>query len=380
MTPRTHGSAAPTFGIEEEFVLLDPVTLIATDRAAEAIDALRPFGGGVVGKEFFPSQLEHASPVLATAGEALDAVHGFRARLRSWADAAGLVAAGSGTPFRTQPRAGISADARYAHIAGDIAGVTPDHQINGLHVHVAIPDREYGIRASNLLRDWLPTLLALSAGSPFWHGVDTGFDSWRSIHGRRWTTYGAPPRFADAADLDRTLAALRGVGATSDPGTINWNVRLSARYPTVEVRVFDAQLDGRSSVALALLTRALVMAAAEASPVASEGVDITDAALWHAARYGVRAALVHPRSPRLVPAREALQELHAFAEPHLLDAHERELVDELFERVLRDGSNAARQRAAYAGGIGALTELYRSELVAGMQPAPRRMPRRVFTA
>ena len=361
-------------------MLLDPATLTATDRAAEAIDALRAFGGGVVGKEFFPSQLEHASPVLSTAAEAIDAVLGFRDRLRSWADAAGLVAAGTGTPFRTRPRAGISADARYAHIAGDIAGVTPDHQINGLHVHVAIPDREYGIRASNLLRDWLPTLLAISAGSPFWHGVDTGFDSWRSIHGRRWTTYGAPPRFADAAELDRTLAALRGVGATSDPGTINWNVRLSARYPTVEVRVFDAQLDGRSSVALAVLTRALVLAAAEPTRVASQGVDITDAALWHAARYGVRATLVDPRSSRLVPAREALEALRAFAGPLLLDARERELVAELFERVLRDGSGAERQRSAHAAGIDALAELYRSELVAGVRPAPRRMPRRVFTA
>lgn len=380
MTPRTHRSAAPTFGIEEEFVLLDPATLTATDRAAEAIDALRPFGGGVVGKEFFPSQLEHASPVLSTAAEGLDAVLGFRARLRSWADAAGVVAAGSGTPFRTQPRAGISADARYAHIAGDIAGVTPDHQINGLHVHVAIPDREYGIRSSNLLRGWLPTLLALSAGSPFWHGVDTGFDSWRSIHGRRWTTYGVPPRFADAAEHDRFLAALDGVGATSDPGTINWNVRLSARYPTVEVRVFDAQLDGRSSVALALLTRALVMAAVELSAADPEGVDITDAALWHAARYGVRGSLVHPQSSQLVPAHEALEALRSFAQPHLLDVQERELVDELFARVLRDGSPAARQRAAYASGVGALAELYRTELVAGGWVTPRRMPRRVFTA
>lgn len=379
MDPRTT-AATPTFGIEEEFVLLDPATLTATDRAAEAIEALRPHGGGVVGKEFFPSQLEHASPVLSTAGEGLDAMLGFRARLRSWADAAGLVAAGAGTPFRTQPRVGISADARYAHIAGDIAGVTPDHQINGLHVHVAIPDREYGIRASNLLRGWLPTLLAVSAGSPFWHGVDTGFDSWRSIHGRRWTTYGAPPRFADAADLDQTLAALRGVGATSDSGTINWNVRLSASYPTVEVRVFDAQLDGRSSVALAVLTRALVMAAAEPSPAAAGGVDITDAAMWHAARYGVGGTLVHPRSSRLVPAREALEDLRAFARPHLLDARERELVDELFERVLQDGSAAVRQRAAYAGGVDGLADLYRSELVAGMPPTPRRMPRRVFTA
>ncbi|WP_127820223.1 carboxylate-amine ligase, partial [Microbacterium sp. CPCC 204701] len=285
-----------------------------------------------------------------------------------------------GTPFRTRPRTGISPDARYAHIAGDIAGVTPDHQINGLHVHVAIRDREFGIRASNMLRDWLPTLLALSVDSPFWHGADTGFDSWRSLHCRRWTTYGVPPRFADADEHERLVASLYGVGATSDPGTINWNVRLSARYPTVEVRVFDAQLDGRSSIALAVLTRALVMAADDPSPVPAGGLDITDAALWHAARYGLRKTLVHPSTSQLVPARDALDALRSFTAPHLLDADERGLVDELFHRVLREGSGAERQRSAHASGIDALAELYRRELVAGVRPERRRVARRVFTA
>uniref|UniRef100_UPI001F0BE7E8 glutamate-cysteine ligase family protein n=1 Tax=Microbacterium sp. CPCC 204701 TaxID=2493084 RepID=UPI001F0BE7E8 len=102
MHPRAT-AAPPTFGVEEEFVLLDPSTLIATDRAPEAVEALRAHGGGVVGTEFFPSQLEFGSPVLSSAAEGLDAVLAFRARLRSWADAAGLVAAGAGTPFRTRP-------------------------------------------------------------------------------------------------------------------------------------------------------------------------------------------------------------------------------------------------------------------------------------
>jgi len=367
MSPRPNDVTRPTFGIEEEFVLLDPRTLIAVDRASEAIAALATDDGGVVGKEFFPSQLEFDSPVLSSADQALASVLGFRTRLRDWADAAALVAAGAGTPFRTRSTSGISADERYAHIADDIAGVTADHQINGLHVHVGIPDREYGIRASNLLRMWLPTLLAVSANSPFWHGADTGYDSWRAIHSRRWTTFGVPPHFADADEHDLTLRALTGIGATSDPGTINWNVRLSARYPTVEVRVFDAQLDGRSSVALALITRALVVAAASETPRMS-AVDVADAALWHAARFGVRETLVHPGAGELVPAAAAVQALHEFVAPHLADPGEDRLVDDLFRRVAQDGSGAERQRKAHLRGAGELAELYRRELA---EPAAR---------
>ena len=92
-------------------------------------------------------------------------------------------------------------------------------------------------------------LLALSANSPFWHGSDTGFASWRGVHSRRWTTYGIPPWFADPDEYDRAVAALMGVGATSDLGAINWAVRLSSRYPTIRgtgVRPRGSTRAGRS--------------------------------------------------------------------------------------------------------------------------------------
>jgi glutamate---cysteine ligase / carboxylate-amine ligase len=351
----------PTFGIEEEFVLLDPVTLTAVDRGPEAIAALHIAGAGVVDREFFPSQVEFASPVLSSADEAWDEVRGFRRRLGLWADEAGVIAAGTGTPFRVRKHFGVSSTDRYTRIARDIAGITPDHQINGLHVHVGIPDAESGVRASNALRAWLPTLLALASNSPFWQGDDTGFDSWRAIHGRRWTTHGVPPVFRDATEHQRTLDALRGIGASSDHGTINWNVRLSVHYPTIEIRVFDSQLDGRSSVALALITRALVVAAAD-QPSASSDIDITDAALWHAARYGVGSTLVHPFTGTLIPAAEALRVLDEHIRPHLAEASAHRLVDDLLSRVARDGSGAARQRRAYVGGQAELSDLYRREL------------------
>lgn len=351
----------PTFGIEEEFVLLDPVTLTAVDRGPEAISALHAAGAGVVDKEFFPSQVEFASPVLSTAAEAWNEIRGFRRRLAAWADEAGLIAAGTGTPFRVRKHFGVSGVERYARIARDIAGLTPDHQINGLHVHVAIPDAEFGVRVSNALRPWLPTLLALASNSPFWQGDDTGFHSWRAIHGRRWTTHSVPPFFRDAAEHQRTLDALRGIGASSDHGTINWNIRLSAHYPTIEVRVFDSQLDGRSSVALALITRALAVSASDQATPSPE-IDITDAALWHAARYGVGSTLVHPFTGRLVPAAEVLGVLDELARPHLSEASARAFVDDLLQRTARNGSGAARQRQASLAGQGELADLYRREL------------------
>jgi carboxylate-amine ligase len=350
---------AVTFGVEEEFVLLDPATLQTVDRGIAAVEDLSGSCPGVVVREFFPSQIEFATPICVDVDAAFDAVLTFRRRLARWARDAGVVVASSGTPYATDDRSHVW-EGRYAAIARDIAGLTPDHQLNGLHVHVGIPDRDAGVRASNFLRPWLPVLLALSANSPFWHAGDTGFASWRALHSRRWTTHGIPPYFGDASEYDRSLERLNGVGATSDAGTINWYARLSAAHPTLEVRVCDAQLDPSSSIALAALIRALVVAGwnrETARPVRFEGAD---AALWHAARYGTAETLVDPIRGVPVPACAAIEALRDLAHPHLPPADQR-LVDGFLADVARSGGGAARQRAAHAAR--SLTALYSNRLV-----------------
>ncbi|HWI31822.1 MAG TPA: YbdK family carboxylate-amine ligase [Microbacterium sp.] len=357
----------PTLGIEEEFVLLDPSTLQTVDIADGAVHALAAAGGGIVAHEFFRSQVEFASPVCETASEAWEAVSAFRRRLGRWAGEAGAVAAGTGTPYRTRGSGHLSEGERYARIADDIGGITAEHQINGLHVHIGLDDREDRVRALNALRPWLPTLLALSSNSPFWSGHDTGFDSWRAIHSRRWTTFGVPPAFADAGDYDDTVSALIGVGATLDRGTINWNARLSSVYPTLELRVCDAQLDPRSVLTLALLIRALAAAGAATAvrpPTSSarEGT-VRDAALWHAARYGLGGELVDADG-RLVPAQRAIRALFEHAAPTLKAHGDLDVVADGLDRLVRRGNGASAQRRAIRGGVSDLADLYRASLSA----------------
>lgn len=350
--------AAVTFGLEEEFVLLQPRTLSTVDVGLEAVAELRGSVPGAVMREFFPSQIEYATPVCRTVDDALLAVSGFRARLSAWAEAAGVVVAPSGTPFATDGRA-PQLEGRYAAIAQDIAGLTAEHQLNGLHVHVGIADRDAGVRASNFLRPWLPVLLALSANSPFWQGRDTGFASWRAIHSRRWTTHGIPPHFDDAAEYDRAVRRLGGIGATSDAGTINWVARLSATHPTLEVRVCDVPLDPHSSVALAALIRGLVAVGAERGAPRPERFEGWDAALWHAARHGTASTLVDPVTGRLVPAAGVLESLVALVRPRLPGADLRVIECFLAEHAVH-GGGAAQQRRAHARGR--LVALYRDRI------------------
>lgn len=335
-------------------MLLDPEQLSPVDLGLEAVADLQD-ASGVVVREFFPSQVEFATPVYTTARQAVRGLVGFRASLGAWADARGAVAAGTGTPLREQCLPAW--EGRYARIADDIGALAVDHQINGLHVHIGIEDLDERVRASNALRPWLPVLLAVSANSPFWRGSDTGFASWRGVHSRRWTTYGIPPWFADVAEYDRAVAALTGIGVTSDLGTINWAVRLSSRYPTIEVRVCDAQLDPRRAVALAVLIRALVDDLADSPPPPPAAFEPLDAALWHAARHGLSADLVHPLRGTLEPAAGILHEIGCRVLPHL-SGEDGMLVQELLSTTVT-GSDL--QREAHAGGR--LAALYRESLV-----------------
>lgn len=366
-----------TFGIEEEFIFLDLATLepvsisqeIQHDLAAVAL------GGGVVHAEFLSCQVEYASPVFTHSEEAARALWGFRTELARRAHDHGVLVAGVGTPWSKPAGTMVTENNRYAEIAESIGLLAYEHFINGLHIHVGIPDRDAGVRALNQLRRWLPVMLAMSANSPFWCGRDTSFSSWRAVQYRRWTTAGCPPAFIDAEDYDRRTQALIGIGATPDMGSISWSARLSARHRTVEIRVADAQLEPAGTLLLALLVRALVLTSLDRTEAYAQTPEMLDAALWHAARHGLSATLVHPMKNTLAAASEVVEALLEETGPALKACGDLAIVTALTERLLLVGSGADRQRQAFsrAGTRGLATFL--SNAILNESPRINSLPR-----
>lgn len=354
-----------TFGIEEEFVFLDPATLEPAHVAPTIQHELLAAGYKTteVQHELFQSQIEFASPIFRSREEATSSLVAFRTALKAAATEHGVVVAGTGTPFQKSPAPVMTKDSRYREIAEVVAELSQEHEINGLHVHVGIPDPESGLRALNSVRRWLPTLMAISANSPFWCGQDTGFASWRAIQSRRWTTAGCPPHFTDATDYHDRVSALIGIGGTPDSGSIAWYARLSEHQPTLEIRVADAQLQPWSSVLLALLCRGLVrtyLDPEQRSQPEPTG-EFLDAALWHGARYGMDGELVHPLLQTLVPAEDAVACLLETITPALSESQDLAAVTSLLLQLQGRGSGAQQQRSHYAaGGRSSLAELFAS--------------------
>jgi carboxylate-amine ligase len=364
-----------TFGVEEEFQFLDPVTLRPADIGAEVFRALSdsPEWRSVTHKEFLASQVEHSSAVFSQLDEARASLLGFRRFISVRAAGLGAVAASIGTAPDTVPFPSITDVERYHRIVRDMAGVIADHQVSGLHVHVGVPDRESGVVALNAARPWMPLLTSISTNSPFWRGHDTGYASWRTVLLRRWTTSGCPPAFVDAADYNRRVTRLLGMGGIGDLGLISWDVRLSQHLPTIEFRMGDAQLDAETSLLVAALCRALVTHAIEkpgaTDAAANDSADVPPELLWaallHSAHFGMRERVFDPLTRGLAPAGEALTGFVRKLEVELAEAGDLEAVSDAAARLLHDGTGADRQRAAFQrAGMAGVRRLIDSTIVA----------------
>ena len=338
-----------TFGVEEEFLLADPETGRTVPAATEVLKAAREEPApGVVHAELSQTQVEAATVPCATLDELEHELMAGRARLAAAARSCGVWLLPSGT----SPLGGdaVPTDAtRFAGVAARYAEVVRDYQACGCHVHVGIPDRDTAVAVCNHLRPWLPTLLALSVNSPYHHGRDTGYGSWRIVEQSRFPGAGVPPWFRDAAAHDELLARLVDSGVLVDHAQSFWLVRPSPTWPTVELRAADTAVDVSGALLQATLSRALVTTALADLSLGREAPRLDDqvlaAGVWSAARYGLGGVGVHPVRASRVPATELLDELIVRVAPALAEVGDLAAARELFAGVLRRGTGAERQRA-----------------------------------
>ncbi len=335
-----------TLGIEEEMLLVDPgtgETVSVSQRALRHHD-----GEAELEHELFLEQVE----TMTSPHERLDdlAADLEQARRETVAAAraagASLIATGIAPLPSTAPE--VTPKPRYERMLAEFGAIGRGAAVCGMHVHVHVEDDEEAVAVIDRVRPWLPSLIALSANSPYEDGEDTGHASWRSRLWGSWPTAGPVEPFGDATTYREAVAALVASGAALDEGMIYFDVRRARSLPTVEIRVADVCTDLRDGVLVAALTRALVEteARAWADGRAAEPwrVELLRAARWHAARHGLAETLLDPRSRCLCPAADVLDALVAHVREALDDAGDLDLVRDGVARVLRDGTGADHQR------------------------------------
>ena len=336
--------------------MVDRATGGLVPRSDALVPAARDLVGDAVSSELNLCQIEVATTVCTQLSEVRSQLRRFRAGLAAAGRPLGLAPAACGThPFDSWRRQRVDDRVeRYRRMERVYQIVAREQVICGCHVHIGIEDRDLAVEIMNRVRPWLPPLLALSANSPFWEGMDTGYASYRLQVWQRWPTSGMPPNLHSAADYDRFVGEMQQIEAIEDPTFLYWYVRPSSRYPTLEFRPCDVCLTVEDTVVIAGLIRALAWTCADEilqqRPRTILRREMLDAAMWRAARFGVEESLVVASSDGTAPARSVIADLLAYAQPGLEAHGDVDDVTSGVREILERGSGAVRQRSAYHGG------------------------------
>jgi len=308
--------------VEEEFAVLDPETLSLTNRFEDLQSAAKdtPLEEHLVG-ELIASEVEIRTGRCADFEEAASLLGQRRQQLFGLADGLGIALAATGThpwsPWRDQR---IIDTPHYRRNDEILRYVVWRNNSFGLHVHVAINGPDRAIAVCNALRNYLPELLALSASSPFVEGINSGLHSARSqIFTRMFPRCGVPDAYDGWDGFERYVRFLYDTGSIDEHTQLWWSVRPHLGFPTVEIRIADAQPDIGEARSLAALAHALAVRIAhaldEGEPLPDYPHRLIEENLWRAIRYGLSGELIDLGTGDVRPARAHLERLLEWVAP-----------------------------------------------------------------
>jgi glutamate---cysteine ligase / carboxylate-amine ligase len=311
-----------TVAVEEEFALLDPASLDLVNRfedvqaAAVGTPIQDVLAGELIASEaeIKTGRLECFADVPGTLGDRRDELLGLVEPL-------GLALGSTGShPWASWKDQRIIDTPHYRRNDQILRYVVWKNNTFGLHVHVGIRGADRAIQVTSALRNWLPELLALSASSPFAEGVDTGLHSARTqIFTRFFPRCGVPDAFATWADYERYVRFLYDTRSIDEHTQLWWSVRPHLAFPTVEIRICDAQPDLAESQSLAAfcvaLTARIARALDEGEPIVEQPHRLIEENLWRAIRYGLSGELIDLERGDVLPARARLERLMEWMAP-----------------------------------------------------------------
>jgi carboxylate-amine ligase len=345
-----------TVGLEEEFAILDPA-LGLTPGFENLRDSARsdPVLAESIAGELISSEIEIRSGRGADLTAAIAAQRDRRLRLFTLAGELGYGLGSTGThPWADYREQRIIDTDHYRRVEDGLKYVAWRNNTFSLHVHVGIRGADRAVLVCDRLRPILPTLLAISASSPFLDGRDSGLASARSqIFTKSFPRCGVPDAFGSWETFARYVEFLDRTGSIVEYTQVWWSIRPHPAFGTVEVRICDCQATAQESEALASLIVACVVQAAHEVDQGLPGTDhsrsLIDENTWRAIRYGLDGQLIDLGRSTVHPAAEAAEQLLAWCEPARV---------ELGAEIAFPGQNGAqRQRQLLQSGL-SLSEAY----------------------
>jgi glutamate---cysteine ligase / carboxylate-amine ligase len=354
-----------TVAVEEEFALLDADSLALVNRfeevqAVAAGSALEP---NLVG-ELIASEAEVRTGKCGGFAEAAALMAERRSQLHAIVRELGIALGATGThPWSRWQDQRIIDTPHYRRNDELLRYVVWRNNTFGLHVHVGIQGGDRAIAVHNAMRRYLPELLALSASSPFVEEVDSGLHSARTqIFTRTFPRCGIPDPYDGWRGFEDYVGFLYRTGSITEHTQLWWSVRPHLAYPTVEIRIADAQPDLAEAQALAALSYALAVRCArahdEGEPLPDLPHRMLEENLWRAIRWGLAGELLDFERGEPLPARARIEALIEWVLPVAEETGAAPFL------AVPAANSAERQQARWQDGA-TLEQIYAMEGIAG---------------
>ncbi|MDP6352670.1 MAG: carboxylate-amine ligase [Alphaproteobacteria bacterium] len=374
-----------TLGVEEEYLLIDPDTRdLVRDPPPDLIADCGAGPAGQVMPEFLQAQIEIGTTVCKTVAEVRADLAALRRTVVTAAAQHGLrVIAASTHPFASWHQQRHTRRERYDRINIEYQATARRLLVCGMHVHVGIDDDALRIDLMNQFSYFLPHLLALSTSSPFWEAEDTGLKSYRITVFDALPRSGLPPTLASWHEHQRLIAQLVGAGAIEDGTKLWWDMRPSARFPTLEMRVTDVctRLDDAVTIAALVqsVTHMLWRLRTENRQFRIYPPVLVAENRWRAMRYGIDEGLIDFGAGVVKPMAVLIDELIAMISTDAEALGCRAEVERA-RAIVGAGTSAHRQlaawRAARAAGadnreaLDSVVDMLIAETTVGIDPPP----------
>ncbi len=305
-----------TLGIEEEYLLVDRDTrdLVSNLPSSMFAECEARCEGQQVSPELLRSQIEVGTRVCADLTEASESLRLLRRAVIDVAASHGLAPIAASThPFARWTQQKPTERARYASLYQEMQSAARRLLVCGMHVHVGIDDDELRIDLMNQFSYFLPHMLALSCSSPFWDGQDTGLKSYRLTVFDAVPRTGLPERFDSFPEYERHIRVMVEAGLIPDATMIWWDLRPSARYPTLETRIMDVCTSVDDALCLAALDmcslRMLYRLRGKNQRWRVYSALLLNENRWRAMRYSFDEGLIDLGKGHIIPFPQLMEEL-----------------------------------------------------------------------
>ncbi|HRN93047.1 MAG TPA: carboxylate-amine ligase [Ferruginibacter sp.] len=361
-----------TIGVEEEYMVLDPVTLELKSHEQKIVHEGQKVIRDKVKAEMHQAVVEVGTDICADVDEAFMDVSTLRKTIHAIADDLGLKMGAAGThPFSHWESQLITDHVRYSEIVNELQEAARSNLIFGLHVHVGMETRELAIHIANSARYFLPHVFALSTNSPFWEGRQTGYKSFRTKVFEKFPRTGIPDFFGSIEDYDNYVKLLIKTNCIDNAKKIWWDLRVHPFFNTVEFRICDIPLTVHETIAITALFQAIC---AKLYKLRNQNLNfiiypraLVNENKWRASRYGIEGNLIDFGKEMEVNSRVLIYELLDFVDDVVPQLGSRHAINYV-HKILENGTGADRQLKVYeeTRNLTAVTDYIQNQFLHGI--------------